>query len=78
MQVRDLQGWPPKWRGVSSVSGHIAHGERGVLIGVRWDLKDQSFTLVMEDEGDRYSAVLEDDRVDHPAAQNLDPAGELA
>jgi hypothetical protein len=61
MQVRDLQGWPPKWRGASSVSGHVAHGERGVLIAVHWDLKKQSFTLAMEDEGDRYSAVLEDD-----------------
>ena len=61
MLVRDLQCWPPKWRGVPSGSGDVTAGERGILIGVHWDLKRQSLTLTMEDTGDRYSAVLQDE-----------------
>ena len=61
MRVRDLQCWPPKWRGAPRGSDHVAHGEDGVLITVREDLKAHSLTLTMEDEGDRYSAVLEDE-----------------
>ncbi len=61
MEVRDLKCWPPKWRGTSSVSGHVAPGEGGVLTAVRRDLKKHTLTLTMEYEGDRYSGVLEDD-----------------
>jgi hypothetical protein len=39
--------------------GHAVHGEDGILVAVRGDLKTPSLTLAMEDEGDRYSAVLE-------------------
>ena len=59
MKVRDLKCWPPKWRGASSVPGHVANGEDGVLIAVRWDLKNQSCGLTMEDKGDRYSGLLD-------------------
>lgn len=59
MKVRDLPCWPPKWRAASGLPGHAANGERGVLIAIRWDLKTHSFTLTMEDEGDRYSGMLE-------------------
>ncbi len=61
MTVRDLKCWPPKWRRDSRVSGHVANGESGTLIAVRWNLKNQSLALTMEDEGDRHSAVLEDE-----------------
>jgi hypothetical protein len=61
MKVRDLKCWPPKWRGDPGVSGHVANGEDGVLIAVRWDFKTQSLALTMEDEGARHSAVLEDE-----------------
>jgi hypothetical protein len=59
MKVRDLPCWPPRWREASPASGHAADGERGVLTAIRWDLMTQSFTLTMEDEGDRYSGRLE-------------------
>jgi hypothetical protein len=61
MVVRDLNCWPPTWRRDSRVSGQAASGESGVLIAVRWDLKNQLLALTMEDEGDRHSAVLEDE-----------------
>ena len=60
MKVRDLKCWPPKWRG-GSVAGNVPNGEDGTLTGVRWDLKNQSLALTMEYEGDRRSAVLQDD-----------------
>jgi hypothetical protein len=60
MNVRDLACWPPRWRRASSPSGAVTSGERGVLIAARWDHKTQSLTLIMEDEGDRHTAVLED------------------
>ena len=60
MEVRDLQGRPPKWRGKSSISGCLAHGEPGVLSAVHWDLANQSVTLAA-DERDRCAAMLEDD-----------------
>ena len=60
MNVRDLQGWPPKWRLASGATGDPTHGEHGTLIAVRWDSKRQSVTLTMEDAGDRYFGVLED------------------
>jgi hypothetical protein len=60
MHVRELTCWPPKWRRASGPSGEVAGGERGILIGTRWDHKTQSLALVMEDEGDRHVAVLED------------------
>jgi hypothetical protein len=59
--VRDLECWPPKWRRDSRVSDHVANGESGILIAVRWNLKNQSLALTMEDDGDRHSAVLEDE-----------------
>lgn len=59
MKVRDLQCWPPKWQGAPRELGHVVHGEDGILIAVRGDLKTPSLALTMEDEGDRYSAVLE-------------------
>lgn len=60
MYVRDLACWPPRWRRTSSPSSEVTSGERGVLIAARWDYKTQSLSLVMEDEGDRHVAVLED------------------
>ena len=60
MNVRDLACWPPRWRRTSSPSGEVTIGERGVLIAARWDHKTQSLALIMEDEGDRHVAVLED------------------
>jgi len=61
MNVRDLQCRPPKWQGAPHGSGPVAHGEDGVLIAVRGDLKTQSLPLTMERDGDRHSAVLEDE-----------------
>ncbi|MGH7266326.1 MAG: hypothetical protein ACREMB_15985 [Candidatus Rokuibacteriota bacterium] len=61
MIVRDLQCWPPKWQLASSGPGDAATGAHGILIAARWDLKIQALTLVMEDDGQRYSAVLRDD-----------------
>ena len=61
MKVRDLQCWPPKWQGAPRESGHVAHGEDGILIAVRGDLKAQSLALTMGDDGNRYSAALEDE-----------------
>jgi hypothetical protein len=61
MKVRDLRCWPPKWQGTPRASGHVAHGEEGILIAVRGNLKTESLALTMEDEGDRYSAVLKDE-----------------
>ncbi len=61
MEVRDLQCWPPKWQGVPRELSHVVHGEDGILIAVRGDLKTPSLALTMEDDGDRYSAVLEDE-----------------
>ena len=61
MTVRDLKCWPPRWRRDSRVSGHVANGESGTLIAVRWDLENQSLALTMEDKGDRHSAVREDE-----------------
>ena len=60
MNVRDLPCWPPKWRRASSPSGEVSSGERGILIAARWDHKTQSLALIMEDEGARHVAVLED------------------
>lgn len=60
MNVRDLGCWPPRWRRASSPSGEVTGGERGVLIATRWDHKTESLVLLMEDEGDRHVAVLED------------------
>jgi hypothetical protein len=60
MNVRDLKCWPPRWRRASSLSGEVTNGERGILIAARWDDKTQSLALIMEDEGDRHVAVLED------------------
>ncbi len=59
MKVRDLQGWPPQWRGAPRGTDHVPRGEDGILVAVRWDLKNQSCALTMEDEGDRYSGLLE-------------------
>ena len=64
MTVRDLQCWPPKWRGVPGGAERAAGEESGVLIARRWDVKQrarpQSVTLTMEVGDDRYSAVLDD------------------
>ena len=60
MTVRDLPCWPPSWRRASDPSGTATLGERGVLIATRWDRKTPSLALIMEDEGDRHVAVLED------------------
>jgi hypothetical protein len=60
MNVRDLTCWPPRWRRASSPSGEVSSGERGILIAARWDHKTQSLALIMEDEGARHVAVLED------------------
>lgn len=60
MNVRDLACWPPRWRQASSPSGEVTGGERGILIAARWDHETQSLALVMEDEGARHVAVLED------------------
>ena len=60
MKVRDLACWPPRWRRGSSLSGEVVSGERGVLIAARWDHKTQSLALIMEEEGDRHVAVLDD------------------
>lgn len=60
MNVRDLTCWPPRWRRASSPSGEVSGGERGILIAARWDHKTQSLALIMEDEGTRHVAVLED------------------
>ena len=60
MNVRDLTCWPPRWRRASSPSGEVTSGERGVLIAARWDHKTQSLALMMEDEGARHVAILED------------------
>ena len=60
MNVRDLPCWPPRWRRASSLSGEVSGGERGILIATRWDHKTQSLALIMEDGGDRHTAVLED------------------
>jgi hypothetical protein len=60
MNVRDLTCWPPRWRRASGPSGEVTSGERGVLIAARWDHKTQSLALIMEDEGGRHVAVLED------------------
>jgi hypothetical protein len=60
MNVRDLACWPPRWRSVSSPSGAVTSGERGILIATRWDHKTQSLALIMEDGGNRHTAVLED------------------
>lgn len=59
MKVRDLRGWPPQWRGAVRGTDHVPHGEDGILVAVRWDLKNQSCALTMEDEGHRYSGLLE-------------------
>ena len=60
MTVRDLPCWPPGWRRAADPSGAATLGERGVLIATRFDRKAQSLALVMEDEGERHFAVLED------------------
>lgn len=60
MNVRDLGCWPPRWQRTSRPSDGVIGGERGILIGFRWDHKTQSLALVMEDGGDRHTAVLED------------------
>jgi hypothetical protein len=60
MNVRDPRCWPPKWRRAAGVSGEAVGFERGILIATRWDHKTQSLTLVIEDDGDRHVAVLED------------------
>ena len=65
MTVRDLQCWPPAWRGASGVADRTVSRETGTLIGVRWDVptraRPQTVTLTMEADGDRYSGVLEDE-----------------
>ncbi|HEV8308457.1 MAG TPA: hypothetical protein VGW35_12380 [Methylomirabilota bacterium] len=60
MKVRDLECWPPTWRGASGVSGNGADREGGILTAVRWDHKNQSITLTREYDGDRHSGLLED------------------
>ncbi len=60
MNVRDLTCWPPRWRRASSPAGVVSGDERGILIATHWEHKTQSLALVMEDEGDRHTAVLED------------------
>jgi hypothetical protein len=60
MTVRDLRCWPPKWRRAGGVSAEAVGAERGILIATRWEQKTQSLALVMEDDGDRHYAVLED------------------
>ena len=60
MNVRDLTCWPPRWRQAASPSGAVSSDERGILIATRWDQKAQSLALIMEDGGDRHTAVLED------------------
>ena len=61
MKIRDLNCWPPEWRGDPGASANVPDGEDGTLTGVRWDLEDRSLTVTMEYEGDRHSAVLRDD-----------------
>jgi len=61
MNVRDLTCWPPRWRRASGLSGEVPCGERGILIATRWDHKTRSLALIMEDGGDRHTAILEDD-----------------
>ena len=61
MKVQELECWPPKWRGASGGSGHVANGQGGILTAVRWNLKNQSLALTMEYEGERQSGVLEDE-----------------
>jgi hypothetical protein len=61
MNVRDLNCWPPEWGGSPRGSRPVATSEDGILIGVRWDLNNQSLALTLEHEGERYSAVLRDD-----------------
>jgi hypothetical protein len=60
MNVRELACWPPRWQRASGPSGEVTSGERGILIAARWDHKTQSLALIMEDGGDRHTAVLED------------------
>jgi hypothetical protein len=60
MKVHDLTCWPPRWQRLSSPSDAVTSDERGILIGTRWDHKTQSLALIMEDGGDRHTAVLED------------------
>jgi hypothetical protein len=60
MNVHDLTCWPPRWQRSSSLSDAVTSDERGILIGTRWDHKTQSLALIMEDGGDRHTAVLED------------------
>jgi hypothetical protein len=45
---------------VAAPSGEDRSGERGVLIAARWEYNTRSLALVMEDGGDRYTAVLAD------------------
>jgi len=49
-------------RSVPRLSGHVADGERGLLHAVHRDLKDQSFPLAREDDGDRDLARVGLDR----------------
>jgi hypothetical protein len=62
MKVHDLTCWPPRWQRPSSPSDAVTGDERGILIGTRWDDKSQSLALIMEDGGERHTAVLEDKR----------------
>jgi hypothetical protein len=59
MNVRDLPCWPPTWRAAPGAAARAADGERGTLIAVRWNRENGSAVLTMEDDGDRYFAVLE-------------------
>jgi hypothetical protein len=61
MTVRDLPCWPPNWRAATTGASHGAKAGRGVLIAARGDVTAESLTLTMEEEGDRYCAVIRDD-----------------